>query len=60
MQEWPEKKSKLVVDIQANPKLHEALAGLQKQHEVEKVSIKMPDIDLTKHMHAGHDVVSEG
>jgi hypothetical protein len=63
-QQWPEKKSKLTVDINANPasKLTSALEMLsahQKAHsgEVQKVSIKMPDVDLTKHMPAGKDVV---
>ena len=58
LQDWPEKKAKLVVDIAANPKMHEALANLQKETTVEKVNIKMPDIDLSKHMHEGKDVVS--
>lgn len=63
-QQWPEKKSKLTVDINANPasKLTTALEMLQqhqKAHsgEVQKVSIKMPDVDLSKHMPAGKDVV---
>jgi hypothetical protein len=38
--------------------MHEALANLQKETTVEKVNIKMPDIDLSKHMHEGKDVVS--
>lgn len=47
-----------MVDVAANPKIHDALANLQKEHVVEKVNIKMPDIDLSKHMHEGKDVVS--
>lgn len=47
-----------MVDIAANPKLHDALAGLQKQTEIEKVNIKLPEVDLSKHMPAGKDVVS--
>jgi hypothetical protein len=59
LQEWPEKKSSLVVDIAANPKVTEMLAGLQKpKGQVEKVDIQLPDIDLSKHMPAGKDVVS--
>jgi len=58
LQDWPEKKSKLVVDIATNPKLHDALAGLQKQTEIQKVNIKLPEVDLSKNMPAGKDVVS--
>lgn len=58
-QEWPEKKSKLTVDIQANPKVHEALAKFeQAQTAIEKVDIQMPEIDLSKKLPEGKDVVS--
>lgn len=38
----------------------QALAALAagKNTTIERVNIKMPDIDLTKHMHEGKDIVS--
>lgn len=58
-QGFPEKKSKLVVDVETNPMIHAALDALKnKTVQVEKVNIQMPAIDLSKHLPAGHDVVS--
>lgn len=52
---WPEKKSSLVVDVQANPKLKaQGIFGLggddnsTKATNITTVSIKMPELDLSK------------
>lgn len=63
--DFPEKQAKLVIDVAAN-KDSAITAALEKLDElkgktttVEKVNIKMPDFDLTKHLPAGKDIVVE-
>jgi hypothetical protein len=63
-QDFPEKQSKLVIDVAAN-KDSAITAALEKLDQlkgktttVEKINIKMPDVDLTKHLPAGKDIVS--
>lgn len=54
--ETPEKKAHLVLDVKANPAIHDMLENLPKKN-VTKISVAMPDIDLSKVHPDGPDVV---
>lgn len=55
--EHPQKDAKLVVDIKANPALLREHVTPSRTKNVTKINLKLPDIDLSKALPAGHDVV---
>ncbi|KAF6254845.1 hypothetical protein COO60DRAFT_1538272 [Scenedesmus sp. NREL 46B-D3] len=57
--EHPQRNSKLVIDVKANPKLADINDLINKAPKVEtkKISVAMPDIDLSKTLPAGPNVL---